>query len=107
MTNVSALIFLTPVFALLLSSLLLDERLTQFQWAGVVLTLISVYLINQRDQIAAWVAGVGQAAAAVEEAIEAAVEEAIAPGMAAPAIAKKMPPPTQTLEYEDPPLPPP
>ncbi len=98
MTSVSALIFLTPVFALLFSSLFLDERLTQFQWAGVVLTLISVYLINQRDQIAAWVAGLGQAAEAVEEAIEAAVEEAIAPGVTAPAIAEKRPPPTQKLE---------
>lgn len=52
MTSVSALIFLTPIFALLFSSLLLDETLSGLQWIGVVLTLISVYLVNQRDEIA-------------------------------------------------------
>lgn len=51
-TSVSALIFLTPVFALLFSSFGLGERLTQFQWLGVVLTLISVYFVIQREQIA-------------------------------------------------------
>ncbi|MEB3210485.1 MAG: DMT family transporter [Leptolyngbyaceae bacterium] len=51
MTSVSALIFLTPVFALLFSSLFLGETLTQLQWSGVLLTLISVYLVNQRQQI--------------------------------------------------------
>ncbi len=55
-TSVSALIFLTPVFALLFSSLFLHEQLTTLQWAGVVLTLISVYLVNQREEIAKWVA---------------------------------------------------
>jgi drug/metabolite transporter (DMT)-like permease len=55
-TSVSALIFLTPVFALLFSSLLLGEQLTQLQWIGVVFTLISVYLVNQREEIAEWVA---------------------------------------------------
>ncbi len=93
MTSVSALIFLTPVFALMFSSLFLDERLTQFQWLGVVFTLISVYLVNQREQIAAWVAGFGKAAEAVEEALEAAVEDAIAPTIAptiaAPAVIEK------------------
>ncbi len=52
MTSVSALIFLTPVFALLFSSLFLAEQLTNFQWIGVSLTLVSVYLVNQRQQIA-------------------------------------------------------
>jgi drug/metabolite transporter (DMT)-like permease len=52
MTSVSALIFLTPIFALLFSSLFLDETLSGLQWIGVVLTLISVYLVNQRDEIA-------------------------------------------------------
>ncbi len=51
MTSVSALIFLTPVFALLFSNIFLGEQLTQLQWIGVVLTLISVYLVNQRQQI--------------------------------------------------------
>lgn len=50
-TSVSALIFLTPVFALLLSNLLLDEQLTILQWIGVGFTLISVYLVNQRLEI--------------------------------------------------------
>ncbi|MEM6840365.1 MAG: DMT family transporter [Cyanobacteria bacterium P01_C01_bin.120] len=53
MTSVSALIFLTPVFALLFSSLFLNEQLTQLQWIGVVFTLISVYLVNRRQQIGA------------------------------------------------------
>jgi drug/metabolite transporter (DMT)-like permease len=52
MTSVSALIFLTPIFALLFSSLFLDETLSGLQWIGVGLTLISVYLVNQRDEIA-------------------------------------------------------
>ncbi|MEM9817040.1 MAG: DMT family transporter [Cyanobacteria bacterium P01_D01_bin.6] len=56
MTSVSALIFLTPVFALLFSNLFLGEQLTQLQWIGVALTLVSVYLVNQRQQIAAAVA---------------------------------------------------
>ena len=51
-TSVSALIFLTPVFALLFSSLLLGEQLTPFQWIGVAFTLVSVYLVNQREEIA-------------------------------------------------------
>lgn len=51
MTSVSALIFLTPVFALLFSSLFLGEQLTNLQWGGVLLTLVSVYLVNQREQI--------------------------------------------------------
>lgn len=77
MTSVSALIFLTPVFALLFSSLFLGERLSQFQGMGVVLTLISVYLVNQREQIAAWVSRLGKAAEAMESALEATVEEVI------------------------------
>lgn len=60
MTSVSALIFLTPVFALLFSSLFLGELLTNLQWIGVALTLVSVYLVNQRQQIAFAVAGVMQ-----------------------------------------------
>jgi len=51
-TSVSALIFLTPVFALLFSSILLDETLNKLQWLGVSFTLISVYLVNQRQEIA-------------------------------------------------------
>jgi drug/metabolite transporter (DMT)-like permease len=52
LTSVSALIFLTPVFALLFSSFFLSETLTSLQWIGVVFTLISVYLVTQREVIA-------------------------------------------------------
>jgi len=51
-TSVSALIFLTPVFALLFSSLFLNESLSTLQWIGVSFTLVSVYLVNQRQEIA-------------------------------------------------------
>ncbi|OLP17298.1 EamA family transporter [Leptolyngbya sp. 'hensonii'] len=56
LTSVSSLIFLTPVFALLFSSLFLGETLTSFQWIGVGLTLISVYLVIQRQEIASQIA---------------------------------------------------
>lgn len=48
LTSLSALTFLTPVFALLFSTLLLSESLSSLQWSGVLLTLASIYLINQR-----------------------------------------------------------
>ncbi|MBF2063837.1 MAG: DMT family transporter [Calothrix sp. C42_A2020_038] len=49
LTSLSSLTFLTPVFALCFGNLLLGEVLSSIQWTGVGLTLISVYLINQRD----------------------------------------------------------
>lgn len=49
LTSLSALTFLTPVFALLFGNLFLGEVLTPIQWGGVSLTLISIYLINQRE----------------------------------------------------------
>lgn len=49
LTSLSALTFLTPVFALLFGNLLLQEELSFLQWVGVLLTLVSIYLINQRD----------------------------------------------------------
>ncbi len=52
LTSVSALIFLTPVFAMLFSYLFLAETLTVPQWIGVVLTLVSVVLVIQRETIA-------------------------------------------------------
>lgn len=55
LTSLSALTFLTPVFALLFSTLLLAESLSPLQWSGVLLTLLSIYLINQRLQIAGWI----------------------------------------------------
>ncbi len=52
LTSLSALTFLTPVFALLFGSLFLQEVLSQLQMFGVALTLVSIYLINQREAIA-------------------------------------------------------
>ncbi|MCX7596026.1 MAG: DMT family transporter [Fischerella sp.] len=52
LTSLSALTFLTPVFALLFGNLLLQEVLSPWQWVGVGLTLISIYLINQRHTLA-------------------------------------------------------
>jgi drug/metabolite transporter (DMT)-like permease len=53
LTSFAALTFLTPVFALLFGNLLLSEQLSSLQWFGVGLTLISIYLINQRDRFQA------------------------------------------------------
>ncbi|AKG20893.1 DMT family transporter [Calothrix sp. 336/3] len=52
LTSLSSLTFLTPVFALVFGNLLLHETLSTVQWMGVGLTLISIYLINQRDNLA-------------------------------------------------------
>ncbi len=49
LTSLSALTFLTPVFALLFGSIILAEVLSPLQSVGVCLTLISIYLINQRE----------------------------------------------------------
>lgn len=49
LTSLSSLTFLTPVFALLFGNLFLAEVLSPIQWLGVGLTLVSIYLINQRD----------------------------------------------------------
>jgi drug/metabolite transporter (DMT)-like permease len=51
LTSLSALTFLTPVFALLFGNLFLGETLTSLQWVGVSFTLVSIYLINQRDSL--------------------------------------------------------
>ena len=51
LTSLSSLTFLTPVFALSFGNLLLGEELSLLQWSGVSLTLFSIYLINQREQI--------------------------------------------------------
>ena len=59
LTSLSALTFLTPVFALLFSTLLLSESLSQLQWIGVCLTLLSIYLINQRARLADLIASRG------------------------------------------------
>lgn len=54
LTSVSALIFLTPVFAMLFSCFFLSETLSFLQWIGVVLTLISVVLVIRREEIGQW-----------------------------------------------------
>lgn len=51
LTSFTSLTFLTPVFALIFSNILLAEVLSPLQWMGVALTLISIYLINQREQL--------------------------------------------------------
>jgi drug/metabolite transporter (DMT)-like permease len=51
LTSLSSLTFLTPIFALLFGNLFLGEVLSLIQGIGVGLTLISIYLINQREKI--------------------------------------------------------
>jgi drug/metabolite transporter (DMT)-like permease len=51
LTSLSALTFLTPVFALTFGKLFLSEVLSVLQWVGVGITLISIYLIEQREKI--------------------------------------------------------
>ena len=51
LTSLSALTFLTPVFAILFGHLLLSEVLSNLQWLGVIFTLVSIYLINQRERL--------------------------------------------------------
>ncbi|HYW21613.1 MAG TPA: DMT family transporter [Nodularia sp. (in: cyanobacteria)] len=51
LTSLSSLTFLTPIFALLFGNIFLSEVLSPLQWLGVGLTLISIYLINQRDNL--------------------------------------------------------
>ncbi|KRH97842.1 MULTISPECIES: DMT family transporter [Cylindrospermopsis] len=51
LTSLSSLTFLTPVFALIFGHILLGEVLTGIQWIGVMITLISIYLINQRENL--------------------------------------------------------
>ena len=51
LTSLSSLTFLTPVFALVFGNWLLAEVLSPLQLTGVGLTLVSIYLVNQRDQL--------------------------------------------------------
>jgi len=51
LTSLSSLTFLTPVFALTFGSIFLAEFLSTIQWIGVSLTIVSIYLINQREVI--------------------------------------------------------
>lgn len=56
LTSLSALTFLTPIFALIFGRLFLQEDLDLLQFAGVGVTLVSVLLINQREAIDRWLA---------------------------------------------------
>jgi drug/metabolite transporter (DMT)-like permease len=51
LTSLISLTFLTPIFALFFGNLFLGEVLNSMQWFGVSLTLVSIYLINQRDRL--------------------------------------------------------
>lgn len=51
LTSLSSLTFLTPVFALIFGHLFLSEVLSQIQTFGVCLTLVSIYFVNQREQL--------------------------------------------------------
>lgn len=51
LTGFTALTFLTPVFALLCGVWLLGEQLQPLQWLGALLALVSVLLINRRQQL--------------------------------------------------------
>lgn len=55
LTSLSALTFLTPVFALLFGNLFLGEVLSSIQTFGVSLTIVSIYLINQRETLTRFV----------------------------------------------------
>jgi len=49
LTSLSSLTFLTPVFALMFGNLFLGEVLNSIQFFGVLITLVSIFLVNQRD----------------------------------------------------------
>ena len=51
LTSLSALTFLTPIFALIFGAVFLGESLTPIQVIGVLITLLSIYLVNQREQL--------------------------------------------------------
>lgn len=51
LTSLSSLTFLTPVFALIFGNLFLSEVLSPLQSFGVCLTLVSIYFVNQRENI--------------------------------------------------------
>lgn len=79
LTSLSSLTFLTPVFALLFGNLFLSEVLNPVQWVGVGLTLVSIYLINQREVLVAKFqpAAVEKAATSLAAELEAEIEAEI------------------------------
>lgn len=75
LTSLSALTFLTPIFALVFGNLFLHETLSAVQGAGVLLTLLSIYLVNQREAIAAWFGTVPAAGPVAGPALETQTQE--------------------------------
>jgi drug/metabolite transporter (DMT)-like permease len=69
LTSLSSLTFLTPVFALLFGNLFLSEVLSPLQWMGVSMTLVSIYLINQREQITQKLKSLVQQPAAIQNQV--------------------------------------
>lgn len=53
LTKLSSLTFLTPMFASALGYVALDETLTAVQLGGAVVTLVGIYFVNTRAQVAA------------------------------------------------------
>lgn len=51
LTSLSSLTFLTPVFALIFGNLFLGEILNSVQVFGVSLTLVSIFMVNQRERL--------------------------------------------------------
>ena len=51
LTSFSTLAFLTPVFALASGGIWLGERLDLLQWIGVLVVLVSVFLVSQRRRL--------------------------------------------------------
>ena len=49
LTSLSSLTFLTPVFALIFGNIFLGEVLNSIQFFGVLVTLVSIFLVNQRE----------------------------------------------------------
>ena len=52
LTKLSSLTFLTPMFASALGYVALDETLTAAQLGGAVVTLVGIYFVNTRAQVA-------------------------------------------------------
>ena len=77
LTSLSSLTFLTPVFALMFGNFFLDETLETFQWFGVFLTLVSIYLINQRETVRQFFASPESKAVAILETISEPISDVV------------------------------
>ncbi len=77
LTSLSSLTFLTPVFALMFGNFFLDETLETFQWFGVFLTLVSIYLINQRETVRQFFSSSEPESIAILETISEPISDAV------------------------------